>query len=93
MMSIEALLWGFLPAVISLCAVAVSWIIAFKARCVSHFAASVVVVTIVAWSLMMLYTIFVRGAWPTYLPHLAIGLVLAIVAAQILLFKSRRQAE
>jgi hypothetical protein len=92
-MSIEALLWGLLPTAISLGAVGVSWRIVFKARRVLHFIASGVVVVVVAWSLLMLYAVFVRGAWPSYLPHLAIVAVLAIVAAQMLLFKRQTQAE
>ena len=89
-MSIEALLWGLLPTIVALCALIVSLFVTFRARRVFHFAASAVVIATVVWSLLILYRIFVLGAWPSYLPHLAIGVVLIFVIAQTLLFRSKR---
>ncbi|HEU5071662.1 MAG TPA: hypothetical protein VFV96_14755 [Verrucomicrobiae bacterium] len=89
-MSIEALLWGILPTMVALCAVIVSLFVACRARRVLHFVASAVVIGAVAWSLLILYRIFILGAWPTYLPHLAIGVALFIVMAQTFLFRSKR---
>ena len=89
-MSIEVLLWGFLPTVVALCAGMVSLFVAFRARRVFHFIASAVVIATVAWSLLSLYWIFALGAWPTYLPHGAIGVVVVIVVAQTFLFGSKR---
>lgn len=88
-MSIEALLWGFLPTAIAICAVVVSVFVAFRTHRVFHFAASGVVVATVVWSVLILYRIFVLGAWPTYLLHVAIGVVLIIVIAQTVLFRSK----
>lgn len=80
---------ALLPAMISLGAVVLSWVILLKARRAFHVAASGVVTAGVAWSLMLLYRIFVQGAWPTYEPHLVIGVVVAIVIAQTLWFRRR----
>ena len=86
-MNIEALLWGLLPTVVSLFAVLLSLFVAFKARRVFHYVASGVVLTSVAWSLLILYRIFVQDAWPTYVPHLAIGVTLIIGIAQTYVFR------
>jgi hypothetical protein len=51
---------------------------------------SILVIAGVAWSLLILYRIFVLGAWPTYLPHVAIGGVVIIVITQTLLFRRTR---
>ena len=89
-MSIEALLWGILPTIVALCAVIVSLLVAFRARRILQFATSGIVIAAVAWSLLILYRILVLDAWPTYLPHLAIGVVLIIVIAQTIVFRNRR---
>lgn len=95
-MRIEALLWGILPTIVALGAVIVSVFVArrarrfSRARRISHFAASAVVIAAVAWSLLILYRTFVLGAWPTFLPHLAIGVVLLVVIVQTLSFRSKR---
>jgi len=86
-MSIEALVWGLLPAVVALCAIAISVSLAFRARRILQFAASVVVTAGAAWSLLILYRIFILNRLPIYLPHFVIGLVSIIVVVQVLLFR------
>jgi hypothetical protein len=89
-MSIEALLWGLLPTVLAVCSVFVSLFVAFRTRRLFHFLVSILVIAGVAWSLLILSRIFVLGAWPTYLPHVAIGGVVIIVITQTLLFRRTR---
>jgi hypothetical protein len=89
-MSIEALLWGILPAIVALCAVFVSLLVAFRARRILHFAVSGIVIAAVTWSLLILYRIFALDAWPTYWPHVTIGVVLITVIAQTIRFRNRR---
>jgi len=88
-MSIEALVWGLLPAVAALCAAVISVSLAFRARGIFQCAASVVVISGTAWSLLILYRIFLLNRLPIYLPHFVIGLVLVIVVVQLLLFKKK----
>lgn len=42
-----------------------------------------------AWVLVEM----LAGAWPTFLPHLALVLVIPLIAAQIVLMRARRRAE
>ena len=90
-MDIAALLLeGILPTVLAIAAVVSSVMVACRARHILHFVISAVVLAGVAWSLLILYRIFVLGAWPTYLPHFVIGILLFVVVAQIFLYRSRR---
>ncbi len=91
-MSSEALLWGLLPTVLAVCAVFSSLFVTFRARRPFHVLASILVIGGVAWSLMILYRIFVLGAWPTYLPHVAIGAGLIVVVIQAFLVRKTKQA-
>ena len=81
--------FGILPTVLAIAAVVSSLIVSYKARRVAHFLISALVVAGAAWSLVILYRIFERGAWPTYLPYLIIGILLVIAIAQIVLFRGR----
>ncbi len=85
-MKSEVLFMGLLPTIIALIAVIVSLVISFKIRRASHFLLSCMVGVGVAWSLMILYRIFILGAWPTCLPHLVIGVVFIIVILQSILY-------
>ena len=84
------LLFGALPAVIGIAAVTVSWLISRRAHSAAHWGASVLVFFAAAWSLLILYRIFVLGAWPTYLPHVVIGLAVVVVVLQTLLLRRSR---
>jgi hypothetical protein len=86
-MSIEALIWGLLPAVVALCAAAISVFLALRARRIFQFAASAVVTAGAAWSLLILYRIFFLNRLPIFLPHFVIGLVSVVVVVQVFFFK------
>lgn len=77
----ETILWGFLPMALGVAAMVAS--ISFARRRPSDFqiVAAVVVVAIVGWSELFLY-MMVRGALPSYLPHMMIGIALLLVAVQ-----------
>lgn len=91
-MDIRALiLFGVLPTVFAVASVTASVMVSCRARSILHFVISAVVLAGVAWSLLILYRIFVRGAWPTYLPHFVIGILLVVVVVQILLHRYRRR--
>ena len=89
-MSKDALLWGLLPTIIAICAGLISLFAAFKSQRISQIVASAVVVPSFAWTLLMLYRMFVLSAWPSYLPHLLIFVALVIVTAQVIMFWRNR---
>jgi hypothetical protein len=80
------ILFVIMPTVLSIAAVVSSLIVSCRARHALHFLISALVVAGVAWSLVILYRIFVQGAWPSYLPYFVIGFLVAVVIAQILWF-------
>lgn len=90
-MSIEALIWGLLPAIVAMASVIASALMAVKARRVPHTALSVMVVVLDALALWNLFAIFVLGGWPTFLPHVFIGLAALVVLVQTILFWRRRR--
>lgn len=51
----------------------------------THYIVSTIVIALTAWSLVILYRIFILGAWPTFLPHIVIGLSAAIAAFQFVI--------
>jgi hypothetical protein len=89
-MSIEALLWGFFPAIVAVASVIASALITVKARRASHTVFCVSVVVLDALALWILFGIFVLGGWPTFLPHIFIGITVLVVLAQTILFWRRR---
>jgi len=86
----EEVLFGAIPFVVAVGTVVVSWLVSRRARSLAHWCASLLVFLSVAWSLLILYRIFVRGAWPSYLPHFVIGLAVLIVMIQAFLLRRNR---
>jgi hypothetical protein len=84
------LLFTALPIVLAVAAIIASWMISRRARSVAQWCVSAAVFAAIAWSLVILYRIFVLGAWPTYLPHIIIGVTLVIVIAQTFCFRRSR---
>ncbi len=90
-MSIEALFWGIIPTVVAVATVFGSLFMSWKERRITHFITSAIVLIGVVWSLAVLYRIFLLGAWPTFLPHVIIGVALIAFAAQAILLRSRKR--
>jgi hypothetical protein len=84
------LLFGALPTVVAVAAAVVSWLVSRRARSGIHWCASALVFVAAAWSLLLLYRMFVLGAWPTYLPHVVIGLAAVVVIVQTFLLRRSR---
>ncbi len=68
-----------LPTMLAVAAMIGSVSMAYRARHILHIAASVIVLAGASWSLWGLYRMFMFRGWPTYLPHIVIGIVLVIV--------------
>ena len=81
------LLFGALPTVVAVIAVIASWLVSRRAHSAAHWGASALVLVAAAWSILILYRIFFLGAWPTYLPHVVIGLVVVVVFVQLFLLR------
>ena len=78
----EAWAYGFLPLVLSLALIAWSIRIAAKAKTLGHLMLSVLIVVLSGFAASILaQTLFFNG-WPTYVPHILIGICLWLVIAQ-----------
>ena len=90
-MKMEALVFGLLPTVFAVSCISGSVFITIRARGSLHFIASTVVIVCAGWSLLILYRIFVAGAWPTFLPHVVIGAALIITLGQVVAWEIQRE--
>jgi hypothetical protein len=79
----EGLLWGLIPAVAAAFTIIVSLCAAVSVRRRIQYFLSTIVIAIAAWSLLLLYRIFILGAWPTFLPHIAIAICVVTSFVQV----------
>ena len=86
----EQFVWGIFPSLVGLVAVVLSLSVAFRRPPKYHLFGTATVVIAVLWSLIVLYRIFILGAWPTYLPHVVIATAFAIAGIQTLIFRRKR---
>lgn len=87
-MSVELLLFLLLPAVVGGAVILASaWSIA-RAPSIIQLALGVPIIAVTTWSLWVLHRIW-NGAWPTYLPHIALAAACPITAVQFYLSKKR----
>lgn len=77
----ETILWGFLPMALGVAAMVASTLFALRRPSDFQSVAAAIVLTTVPLSELALY-LMVRGAWPSYLPHIVIGIALLLVAVQ-----------
>jgi len=90
-MNIEVIvLWGVLPAMLAVLSIMAS--IHSFCRDVSIAQACLVlpVVAGMGLSLWAFYDMFIEGAWPTYIPHIAIGILTPVALGQV--FVARRRS-
>jgi len=71
-----------LPAIVAACAIMLSVRLAVRDFGVAQSVLSLAVVLMSGWSVVVLIRITVGGAWPTYLPHLAIIAACLVVGIQ-----------
>lgn len=81
-MSIELVLWGLLPMAVGAGAAFASVYSVMRYPSAFQIVAALVAVLGMAWAEWVLYRI-VRGAWPTFLPHVVIALLLPLVFVQV----------
>ena len=76
------------PAILALGVIALSLVSTSRAPGVSQFVLGVPAVGLAAWALFVLSNI-AAGAWPTYLPHLAIAIAVPLSTIQWLMARRR----
>lgn len=86
-MKIETLLFGCLPAILALGCVAFSVRVALRRRTVAQGIAAVLVLLLCTFAVVILYAMFVKNAWPTFVPHLAILIAMLLCTAQVIFAK------
>ena len=74
--------WGVIPAFVGIVASALSVRAAFVSRRWVQFLASGMVIGLVVFSIVLLYRIFIEGAWPIVVPHIAIGFSMVVAVVQ-----------
>ena len=80
------LLLGILPALLGIGAMAESMLVFRKAENGLHFFITCLIFLAAVWSLMGLFSIFVLGGWPSYLPHIVIGILVVVAQVQLCLY-------
>lgn len=91
-MDIETLMWGIVPAVVGCMAIVASIMALIRHFSISQLLMAILVFVLAGGSLFMLKQMFFDGAWPTYVPHYAIGLAAPLALGQLLL-RFRRAAQ
>ncbi len=83
-MKSEVVFAGLLPAAVGIAEICISLTLAIVTRRAFQLLAAVLTVLCCSWSLWVLYRIFIVNAWPTYLPHIVIGINAIILTGQFL---------
>jgi len=82
-MGLELIVWGVCPAFLGGALVAATVSMSARHRTLPQVLLSVGTVTLCVYALWVLWRIFVLGAWPTFLPHLLIGISVALYVLQV----------
>lgn len=81
-MSAERIIWGLIPAAIAVSLIASASRIVASRPTLPQIGLSVSIVVLSGVALWILYEVFARKAWPTFLPHLAIGVATSLAVLQ-----------
>lgn len=82
-------LWGVLPALVGVASVAASLYCLFRSGRWMHFFLTPVCIGTALYGLTILYNVFIRGAWPTFIAHFSILIAAVCAFLQIFLFRAR----
>ena len=88
-MSTDAILFLILPAALAVAAIATATYLIIRTRSTVQIALGAPVIVMSALSLWVLKNMY-NGAWPTFLPHLAIGGVCLVVTVQLIVARHSR---
>jgi hypothetical protein len=82
-MGLELIVWGVCPALLGGALISASVSLSARRRTLPQVLLSVGTVTLCVYALWVLWRIFVLGAWPTFVPHLLIGISVALYVLQV----------
>jgi hypothetical protein len=82
--------WFLIPTIISVIVFTKSIMILVKKRSFINWIFTLFITIIIIFSEYILGVIFFLDAWPTYLPHIGIGLTLIIYSIQYLINRTRK---
>lgn len=88
-MNTETIIWGLIPAILAIASVVFSILMLWRDRTKKQAIAAFLVIGLSAWALAVFYAIFVNGAWPTILGHIAAGLAFFICIIQLILIPKK----
>lgn len=77
--------WFYIPTVIAILIFIKSFLFLKKTKNWINWILTPVILVTLVFSEFILYEVFFKGAWPTYMPHFIIGLDLALLLIQYIL--------
>ena len=80
----EFIYWFLIPTIISLSTIAKSISILLKRKTKFNWSVSILITVLVIFSESILLSIFFFNAYPSYIPHIIIGINLVLLIIQIL---------
>ena len=89
-MDIEAIFWIYLPRIIAVIELILSFRITILQKSFFNFIASFLILILNGLSIYIL-VIILNGAWPTFIPHLAIGFSTILTITQIIIQKRKNR--
>jgi hypothetical protein len=89
-MSTETILYGLVPAGFAIVGLALTGMALHRGRVAWMVGFSVIAVPLYVYSLLLLYEIFIQGAWPTYIAHMMIAVAFFITIAQLIVASKQR---
>jgi hypothetical protein len=81
-MKVEAIIWIFIPALVSLFVLFKTTLISMKKKIFLSWLLTVIIWIAVVFSLIMFGNMYFYDAWPSFLPHILIGISLLLLLLQ-----------
>jgi hypothetical protein len=83
-MDLKLLVWGYLPMIIAFIEIIWSLKLLLKSSLFLNVLLSISITLLNTFSLYVLYLVFFIEAWPTFVPHILIGISTILIIIQII---------
>ena len=83
-MDLKLLVWGYLPMIIAFIEIIWSLELLLKSSLFLNVLLSISITLLNTFSLYVLYLVFFIEAWPTFVPHILIGISTILIIIQII---------
>jgi len=83
-MDLKLLLWGYIPMIIAFVEIIWSLKLLLKNPLFLNVLLSISITLMNTLSLYVLYLIFFTAAWPTFIPHILIGISTILIIIQLI---------